>query len=430
MKRIAILLAVFLFLPQNACGLWPDGSPCLKHSDCESGWCSFYGQPSTYGGSCCKNGEKCCPSHEINAPLKGFDGEWYVCGHNFYLVKDLGTTTTQETTTTTTIRYTTTTLKVMTTTTVKMTSTSTTTSTTTSLGLVVSIEPKDDAEAEEIKKLIEDEIYPAIVSTFDKDSRKVFTGPREYKQGIHLKMTSSESVASWLEGSNVLTIPYQRMYVQMGMYKPKAMQLNALAHELTHYHMNGFALERGGDYNKVPKWFREGICEYGAHSYMKGKLKDVPSVSEARRNVMVGYLADDERHYKETVEAVALDKVSWTTDDDMDASYEDYDHLYYGGAFSFIDYYIKKPRVRDARMDLLKYMFIRGSNGEFKFYVQVGGNNAEMTEEQFKKEWFNEFDRRFNIRGGLSNEPTVTGQAKSIMKDIGSLISGLLRRVF
>jgi hypothetical protein len=277
-----------------------------------------------------------------------------------------------------------------------------------------------------LKRLIEGDIYPTIVDIFDTGSERVFTGPRDHKGEIKLRMTDRESVAMWDESSNFMTIPYRRLYVQMGNYDSETMQLNAIAHELTHYHFNGFALREGGDYRRVPLWFREGISEYGAHAFYV-RRNGAGSVSQFRQQRLILYLTNPDLHFKETVGDSALDKVSWLSDGDIDRNIPGYDHIYYGAAYSFIDYYLRRRAAGedDNRMDLLKHAFIEGGRGDFKFYKQVGGKADTITAEKMRESWFNYLDRTRNIKKDLNNKPTLTKKVKDTLNGVASFLKNL-----
>lgn len=282
----------------------------------------------------------------------------------------------------------------------------------TTAGMVISVEPANDAEALEVKRLIENDIYPAIVGVFDKNSRLVFSGPRDNDSKIKLRMTATESVAQLDESTNTLTIPYKRLYAGMGNYDSALMQKNGIAHELVHYHFNGFAQRLGGDFKKAPPWFREGIAEYGAHNYYKDNLASVgnnpaQSVSEARRDVLASYLMDRRKNYKETVEENAIKTISWNAESDWDKSIEASDHVYYGAAFSFVNYLSGKNTFRsgESMMDVIKYMFVMGSKGKFKFYAHANEETATFGEKAIKKAWFENLDDEYGIKAGLDNKP-------------------------
>lgn len=279
-------------------------------------------------------------------------------------------------------------------------------------GIVISVEPANDAEALEVKGLIENTIYPAIVGIFDKNSKLVFSGPRDNDSKIKLRMTATESVAQWDESTSTLTVPYKRLYAGMGNYDPAVMQLNGIAHELAHYHFNGFAQGLGGNFKKAPLWFREGIAEYGAHVYYKDNIASVgnnpaQSVSEARRDILASYLMDKKRQYKETVEENAIKTISWNGESDWDRSIDARDHVYYGSAFSFVNYLLGQITYRDGEsmMDVIKYMFVMGSKGKFTFYAHANEQTAPFGEKEIKKAWFEKFDDEYGIKTGLDNKP-------------------------
>lgn len=376
-----------------------NGQSCSSNSECESENCG--------SGICCAYGKVCC-SYESDCSVD------YECGSNYYCVAKAATPTP------TPVFIPTLTPTPTRTPTPARTATPFPTQTRTpaptpaaTAGMVISVEPANDAEALEVKRLIENDIYPAIVvGVFDKNSGPVFSGLRDNDSKIKLRMTATESVAQWDESTNTLTIPYKRLYARMGNYDSALMQKNGIAHELVHYHFNGFAQRFGGDFKKAPLWFREGIAEYGAHSYYKDNLASVgnnpaQSVSEARRDVLASYLMDRRKNYKETVEENAIKTVSWNGESDWDKSIEARDHVYYGAAFSFVNYLSGKNTFRpgESTMDVIKYMFVMGSKGKFKFYAHANEEAAPLGEKEIKKAWFENLDDEYGIKAGLDNKP-------------------------
>lgn len=286
------------------------------------------------------------------------------------------------------------------------------------MSLVFLVEP-NDTEAKNTKRLVED-IYQSVIKIFDKGSKKVSTGKRILN--IKLVMTDKDSVAMWDEATRTITVPYASKYAAMGNFDGATMQRNAIAHELSHYHLNGIAEKAGGNYKDIPLWFKEGIAEYVAHAYFKMLNPDKQSPSEARREVLVNYLSNPDMNYLETVEDNAASLVSWKKESDMDTSLPDYDHLHYGAAFSFVNYFLSKsnPAADESMMDLAKYMFAQGSKGKFKFYAAVDSDKEAIKEKNIKKDWFNGLNAQRNINASLGNRP---GLFKRIGNFFGWLFS-------
>ncbi len=278
-------------------------------------------------------------------------------------------------------------------------------------GIVISLNPDND-ESREVKRLIEEEIYPAIVNIFDRNSKGVFTGPRMINKSIKLVMSDKETIAMWDESSSTMTIPYSKKYETIANFPAKVLQANGIAHELVHYHLNGFAVREGGNYKKAPLWFREGFAEYGAHIYLKeytslGEIAN--TVSQVREETFSDYLLDKKNNYKETVKDNALNKVSWNTDSDWQ-NIPFKEHVYYGAAFSFINYFLQKDTFKEGEsmMDIAKYMFIMGSKGKFKFYVHVDETKGPLNEKSVKEIWFDSIEKRYpgGIISKLDNKPS------------------------
>ncbi len=291
-------------------------------------------------------------------------------------------------------------------------------------GLVASFDQADD-EAREVKTLIE-EIYPRIVAIFDENSNNIFTGPRIFEPAITLKMTDDASM--WKESTNTLYIIRKSAYGSMANYPLDVVQKNAIAHELAHYHMNGFAVESKGNFRKVPLWFREGIAEYIAHRYYDVYLRTSPNdrtVSQHRYDILIVYLTFSQGgNYKENIEERAIEKVSWESEGDMDDDLADYDHIYYGAAFSFIDFFLNtfRPTAPEySSMDLLKLNFMRGASrgffDDFGLYIDAPDTGPDDPDNA-KHAWFNSIDQTEGIVAGLNNKPSVAARFVGLLKAI------------
>lgn len=402
------------------------GELCSSNSECESGNCNDYGNEG-YGGACCEYGKKCCYDGGSSTTITIGNSDYY-CGYDYYLIetgqhiKSIGDSCSSDSEcgsgwchqgncdcydcngdsicdtpqnscsqvqTTTNQAQTVTNKPTATSSGVQRTSYEQVTPIT---GIVVSVKPVGDREGEELKNEIENGIYPAIVEIFDRDSSKVFTGPRSEDKEINLVMSNKETVALWNEGTNTMTIPYASVYGSIGMYDKKVVQYNAIAHELTHYHFNGHAELLGGNYKKIPLWFREGICEYGAHKYYEDYL-NIPektiaeSISSKKELSAVGYLSNPEYQYRDTVEKNAIKLLSWDNQGwDWDEDIEDYALVYYGAVFSFVNYWF------GDNLDTLKCIFVETSkNGKFRMYAEDCNTDNYAEEDWTKERWFNNY---------------------------------------
>lgn len=292
------------------------------------------------------------------------------------------------------------------------------------VGLVTYFDAADD-EAREVKTLVED-IYPKVVAIFDEGSNQIFTGPRRFRPEITLKMTDDTS--AWEESTNTLYIVRKGSYPPMANYPVEAVQKNAIAHELAHYHMNGFASESNGNYRKVPMWFREGIAEYIAHKYYDVYLRASPNdrtVSQHRYDILIGYLTYSQGdNYKENIEERAIEKISWESEGDIDEDLADYDHIYYGAAFSFIKFFLDtfKPTAPEySSMDLLKLTFMEGASlgffDDFELYVDAPNTSPDDPDDA-KHAWFNSIDQAEGIVAGLNNKPSIGERFIGLLKYI------------
>lgn len=316
--------------------------------------------------------------------------------------------------------------------------------------IVVSIEPADDTEAIEIKLLIEKKIYSQVVincfdgGTFYAHDERANVGPRKNDKDIHLKMTDKDSTAQWDEETNTLTVPYARMYANLGEYNEKLMQQNAIAHELAHYHMSGIAQATGGDSRNAPLWFREGISELCADKYYKYSLfseyastdmKDFStgftghkiSVADSRESVFMNYLLNPTYNYRETVESNALDKVSWESESDMERSIDAYDHVYYGATYSFMRFFMNKYKDTPgfSSADMMKYIFVMGSKDKFNFYTEMNSTDKYIDEYELKKEWSNSISDPAEIDAELKNAP-LKERVSVKFRDIWNYIKSLI----
>jgi len=314
--------------------------------------------------------------------------------------------------------------------------------------IVTAVEPAGDEEGKWLKHFIEYEIYASVINCFDRnqlaqywDSTQVFSGARKFEPLITLKMTGTESTAQWDEATNTLTVPYERMYEGQGEYNAKIMQRNAVAHELTHYHLNGFLEEAGGDYTKVPLWFREGLAEVCASQYYKNNIYNEyasndpadfstgytsynKSVSISRAEVIKNYLLNPAYNYRQTVESNAIDKVSWLSIDDMDTSINSYDHVYYGAVYSFMAFLIERyPHNPDENaLDNLKDIAVKASKDEFAIDKCIGCLQFE-DEKELKKEWFNSIVSMAEIETELGDAP-LKAKVSVKLRDAWSYIKG------
>ncbi len=399
-----------------------DGEDCSSHSDCFSNNCNMFGLESGYGDDglkiCCKEGEECCKKNLDDCSAFSIGK---ICGDDSYCVSSTGREDGGYCTSDLNCdsgnceipegytdgrclkkplldsfvapepeKY---------------------------HNLVVSIEPAEDTEAMVVKRFIEEEIYPAIVEIFDTGSSNVFSGPREYDKEIKLVMSDEETVALWDEKNNVMTIPYANVYAGVGMYNKRVIQYNAIAHELTHYHFNGHTEALGGNSNEVPLWFREGISEYGAHEYYKKYMdmseKTIPtSISEAKEAILAGYLSNKDFNYIETVEDNAIKTVSWKNQGwDWDEDIPDYVNVYYGGAFSIVNFFFKSD-TNDK--DHLKHIFVLKSGGDSNANFESG---FDVYNNNNKNAWFKHIEKEYGSFG-LENRP-------SFFKRMGSFFKGL-----
>ncbi len=261
-------------------------------------------------------------------------------------------------------------------------------------GIVISVLPHG-GEGEKVKKLIEEDIYPAISD--------MFVDNREIDANINLVVSDKESVAQWDEKTNTLTVPYEFSYENFLDYPRDIIQRNGIAHELTHYLLNGLAIENGGDYKRVPLWLREGIAEYGAHEYMmfySGNGMN-NSISQVRSDIFADYLMNKNYNYKETVEKNAIKKISWN-----DYNFEDIeskDHVYYGAAFSFVKYWLQNtnrtvyyPATATPLVEL-REIFISISTKKLK----ADG----VFSDKEKSNWFKAVNNQLKIKQKLDNKP-------------------------
>lgn len=386
----------------------PNGSRCTSDSRCLSGHCQYW--------RCCDAGKTCC-EYTSNCPDDYYCGSFSTCTldqrpNGYPCMSDAGC----------------------------LSGWCSLFKCADKREIVVSAGPETEPEAGQIKRMIEKDIYPAIADVFGTDSGKVLTGPRDYDYEIKLQLVFDTPTAMWDEKTNTLYVPASKVYADMGAYSPKMMQLNALAHELTHYHLNGFALKDGGDFGKVPLWFREGLAEYGAHVFYKEYMDSsalsgylggmvIPpttSVSEAREIRFRDYLSDGTIQYKETIESNALDKVSWLSESGMDTRLNEYAHVYYGAAFSFVNYLLGKDTYKEGEsmMDVAEYMFMMGSKGKFGFYGHADDEKTSYSEKSIKMGWFKQFINKHEIdTTSLKSKP---GLIKTIADGIGSIFKGLL----
>ena len=361
-----------------------DGELCYSNDECESGNCNKAGITNEIkslellgGGTCCFSGKNCCDKiGSITGSSRGKE----LCAEDYTLVPIEEEV---EKEVIPPIEW--------------------------LAPWVYSVTPEGDLEGEKIKYLIHNEIYPFIVHKFGFFRSDEF-GRRNTNPQINLVMTSEVSEASWDEKTATLTVPYADKYEQTGNYKKQVMQLNAVAHELIHYHFNGLALKtNGGKYTKVPIWFREALAEYGAHLYYKHQFsgKDgnpVMSVSEFREDRFGAYLEDKNYNYKETWEENGIKKASWKSYDDFDTDLEGYDHIYYGAVFSFVKFFTETYSNDEEMSDLLGHIFAESSRVDFKFYKEFGGSDF-YDEELLKSDWIKTFEKEYSV-DKLDNEPT------------------------